>query len=96
MKNSGLLSFAPSDLMAAKSEDFFASSISLIVSNASIDLKSVTGASSSCSGSGNPDSDGLSLSQEFADKPDDFQSRKERLTAWQIPKLLGYVIILRR
>jgi hypothetical protein len=63
--------------VAAKNEDFFASRLSISVFNASMYLKFDTVASSSCSGSGNPDS-ALSLSQKFADRPDNLPVKKRK------------------
>jgi Uma2 family endonuclease len=70
--------------LATKTEDFPSSSINIFVSNASININSVTGSSN-----GNPDSDGLSLPKEIGVEPDEPPVRKERLTAWQIPEPLG-------
>jgi len=84
------MSFAFSNAMTPKTEDFPSSSISVNVSNAFTVPNSVTRTSS-----GNPDTDDHSL-HELSDDPEEPQSRKERLTAWQIPEPLGYGIILKR
>jgi len=84
------MSFAFSNAMTSKTEDFPSSSISVNVSNAFTVPNSVTRTSS-----GNPDTNDHSL-HELSDDPEEPQSRKERLTAWQIPEPLGYGIILKR